>query len=1277
MTSMCRHRRINTTEELRCIQWNARGLSKSKLEEFRNFISSTNPEIVLLSETHWTDAFNVKFKAYHIAKKNRPNRMGGGVAILIHKSLQFLPLNLKETHSVEAIGVQVICSNNTPCNFISAYVPKGDCDTDEIVNLISAGNNFVTGGDFNGHHGAWESNARANKAGRSIMDALLQQQNACLITPPDLGTRVDPATGKESTIDLVFTSPSLASNSTITKGPHLGSDHIPILIYLNAQPVRSSGRPTTWILNDKKWASWNSSLDSYLAEENFLQIVDPEVAAESFTRGLERANQKHFKKPNPERSRQEEPRRPWWDDRCADAVKNARKLFRAWRNSPLSMAARIEWSRAEARKKKVIMAAKRQAWAHLVQELGAKDPTKMWSFVKAMQGKGSVATPDGRTITLEGQTFTEASDKARVFLDQFSTAHPSNLQSNRHYEEVITSSSTSISPCILNDPITMEEIENCLPTSKSNAVGTDLIHNGMLRNLTGPNKIALKHLMNTLLTSAFVPPQWKESIIVPLLKPGKQEDDPNSYRPVALTSCLCKAMERILVNRLHWFLETKLKVHKDQAGFRKGCSTMDHIIRLETDIKQGFSEGHSTVAVYLDISKAYDTVWTQGLLYKMARLGISGSILGWTKNFLTGRSMRVRIGNHLSPAKRVENGVPQGAVISPILFNIMMSDFPNHWTRTRTLLFADDILIYTRTKLPIGAETTLQPAIDDVGRWGRKWKFKFAPDKSGAITFTRAYKPGDDPLLFLYGHRIQPKTKAKFLGVLFDYKLLWGPHIDQVIKSCMSVKNLFKVLAKTKTGPTVQILIRLFKSLAQSRIDYGLIAYGHTSKNNLDSIDRMHRSILRIILGAKISTPKEILYADTDTVPTSLRRSWLARKYLIQLSTKPQNPMYETAKLLYSTNKVYPKRSSPALLLEMRYIDQLGIATFEETPAHFSTYSYPPPSRPPPCRTLWFPLSKKSAVADHRAVAELFSSLNNQIPEGTLRIFTDGAKQQKTNRTTCALHIPSLEVSRAWTLTEHASIFTAELQAIYQALDYAFKMDEHVPAVAIYCDSKSAVSSIASSAPGNNESLHGIRETMASLKSSGTLTTILWIPSHVGIRGNEEADRLATRECSSPTGTRIKINLSPSEKISIVRTDWKEKVLLNLKNCLKPCIQSRISTGLVRWLYHKDRGITVCLQRLRSGHNYLNAFSNRIDQGADPSCRKGCEEIENVNHVLVDCQANEPHRHKLRYLLSNNNLEFNVNNLLGLNLNLSPTLQFKIRDTLAKFLSVTAIIDMA
>ncbi|KZR99972.1 putative Pol protein, partial [Daphnia magna] len=160
---------------------------------------------------------------------------------------------------------------------------------------------------------------------------------------------------------------------------------------------------------------------------------------------------------------------------------------------------------------------------------------------------------------------------------------------------------------ILNDPITPEEIVRCLPKSKSNAVGTDLVHNLMIKNLTAKNQIYLKHLFNTLLKSAFVPPQWKQSIVIPLLKPGKPAEDPTSYRPISITSCLCKAMERLIANRLHWFLETKGLINKEQAGFRRGCSTYDHIIQLESDIKRSFSQKQSTVAAFLDISKAYDS----------------------------------------------------------------------------------------------------------------------------------------------------------------------------------------------------------------------------------------------------------------------------------------------------------------------------------------------------------------------------------------------------------------------------------------------------------------------------------------------------------------------------------------------------------------------------------------------------------------------------------------------------------------------------------------------
>jgi hypothetical protein len=228
----------------------------------------------------------------------------------------------------------------------------------------------------------------------------------------------------------------------------------------------------------------------------------------------------------------------------------------------------------------------------------------------------------------------------------------------------------------------------------------------------------------------------------------------------------------------------------------------------------------------------------------------------------------------------------------------------------------------------------------------------------------------------------------------------------------------------------------------------------------------------------------------------------------------------------------------------------------------------------------------------------------------------------------------------------------------------------------IFCDSSSVIKTIASTNPGNNEIVHHIRETIASLSSSGTRTSLTWIPSHVGIEGNEEADRLAQYECTNPSGTKADYPLSPSEKIGLLRADWKENLLGNLKKCQKTCIQVMTKTGRTDWFHHKDRATTICLHRLRSGHNHLNSFNHRIDKKADPSCRKGCEAIENVKHILIDCPATENQRQEIRLLLANFNVTMDVNKILGLNRALAAKTQFKIRDTLAKFLNTSHLVDI-
>jgi Reverse transcriptase (RNA-dependent DNA polymerase) len=216
-----------------------------------------------------------------------------------------------------------------------------------------------------------------------------------------------------------------------------------------------------------------------------------------------------------------------------------------------------------------------------------------------------------------------------------------------------------------------------------------------------------------------VPQDWKEATIIPILKPNKHLSDPLSYRPISLTSCLSKIMERFINNRINWYLETKNLLQRTQAGFRPGRSTLDHIISQENDVATEFSKKLSTYAIFLDIAKAFDRTSTDGVLFKLSKLGIIGNTLKWIKSFLSGRSAKVRVGNQLSDARTLSQGVPQGAVLSPTLFNVMMSDMPPPPSKVTTLTYADDVAVYTAQKNKDQAEQTLQLFLDKLYKWGK------------------------------------------------------------------------------------------------------------------------------------------------------------------------------------------------------------------------------------------------------------------------------------------------------------------------------------------------------------------------------------------------------------------------------------------------------------------------------------------------------------------------------------------------------------------------------
>lgn len=180
---------------------------------------------------------------------------------------------------------------------------------------------------------------------------------------------------------------------------------------------------------------WNDNLNSALGSKNFQLIADPKQAMEAFMSGLEVANAKNFKKSGNKVRINTEPNRPWWNVKCRKLVKRAQEALTEWKRNPLSTEKRAAWRKAEALKKRGIIAAKREAWKEYITGLGPQDQPKLWSFVKCMLGKGSNGSINGTEIQWNGITTDDPKEKSEIFADIFIKAHPANIPPNPQFEE--------------------------------------------------------------------------------------------------------------------------------------------------------------------------------------------------------------------------------------------------------------------------------------------------------------------------------------------------------------------------------------------------------------------------------------------------------------------------------------------------------------------------------------------------------------------------------------------------------------------------------------------------------------------------------------------------------------------------------------------------------------------------------------------------------------------------------------------------------------------------
>ena len=273
------------------------------------------------------------------------------------------------------------------------------------------------------------------------------------------------------------------------------------------------------------------------------------------------------------------------------------------------------------------------------------------------------------------------------------------------------------------------------------------------------------------------------------------------------------------------------------------------------------------------MEKAYDTTWRYGILRDLHELGLKGRLPVFIKSFLADRRMQVRVGSTLSDQFEQAQDVPQGGILSTTLFNIKINNIVNCLDpKTEGSLYVDDFCICYRSKSMRTIERHLQQCLNKIENWALFNGFKFSKSKTQCVHFCQLRKLHDNPQLYLYGSLIPVVDEAKFLGVIFDRKLAFIPHIKYLKAKCLKALNLLKVLSHTSWGADRSILLHL---------------YGSARKSYLAMLDTVHHQGLRLALGAFQKSPVESLYLEADEPSLYLRREKLALQYAIRLAANP------------------------------------------------------------------------------------------------------------------------------------------------------------------------------------------------------------------------------------------------------------------------------------------------------------------------------------------------------------------------------------------------------
>ncbi len=843
---------------------NIRGV-RTKITELMEHINSEKPDIISLNETFLKPKMKTPVvPGYTWTRNDRITGKQGGVAFLIKDSITFdisenTTVKTKTPH--ETLTIELFSPKNASLYISTIYCPGGAPSPAFFAALCKNKTNHIICGDFNAKHTAL-GDATDSLSGRQLFKII--SDNDLLLTNDEIPTYFHEATLKTSILDHILITRTLKNyfNGFHVDDEDLGSDHNIIVAWFGLKTLSTEKTTKTIKLYHKiNWEETNEKLLEKFNNKDNSTTTDPLQKIEEQVNSLTHYIQNIQNSIPVKKIQNDNTALPPEIRALIKEKRHTRNRWKKTRDPQLKQ----KYNQLKKTVTFKIKMEKQKNWAKFCNDMELDGQKQAWKKIKTVVNKKQSSfkypilkykNPSG--VISKAKTTEE---KLTAFYENFKPTFEDNLDPEdfnaKHKETIddyVSQNEEKLKPdrdpaenanCVI-PPKEIIQLIGKLSTKK--AAGPDKITNKLIKLLSASLSQILSKIFTLSLKHGYIPKAWKEANVLLIGKPDKTKTDPANYRPISLLSCLGKLMEKAITIKLLAWAELNNKINLEQSGFRNKRSTQDQLFRLTQQIIQGKNKKQKTSSLFLDVEKAFDRVWHNGLRYKLMHLDTPPQLLRWISNFLSDRKMKITINGKASKPMRANYGVPQGSPLSPILFILFVADCPTQqMTHCTSTQFADDLSISTTSKKLQRNVRYLQNALNTLTTWCNMWRIKISHTKTKLLHFTKS-KSAQKTTVSIKDTKITTCNEAKFLGIKYDKMLSFKKHFQEQKNKAVQRLHKLKWIASAVYGPSDESMLRLYKCYIRSLFEYGSASTTIASKNTYRSWELIQRRFAKTIL---------------------------------------------------------------------------------------------------------------------------------------------------------------------------------------------------------------------------------------------------------------------------------------------------------------------------------------------------------------------------------------------------------------------------------------------